>query len=225
MLEGKIGFEAARLVTEVASPANEEQWVRRAEERTVVHLQEEVRAAGMLTRLGLNADAEPPSEAMMTALRELEVRVVTGADLAVRMRGRPGRCQKAVPASDDIGHKCADAPVKPGELVRCQDSASVAEATEHKCAGARASCDALARCSMEDCDHRVHAHVVFRSRGGSDEDENVTSLCLDCHLEGVHQGRITVTGSAPELAWVIGKNGHTVVEGRRRARDIFPVRR
>jgi hypothetical protein len=62
-------------------------------------------------------------------------------------------------------------------------------------------------------------HVVFRSRGGSDLDENVTSLCVDCHLEGVHLGRITVTGSAPDLVWVLGKSGHTVVEGRRRVRE------
>jgi len=76
--DGKIGFEAARLVTEAATPATEELWVQRAEERTVVHLQEEVRAAGLLTRIGLNGDAEPPSVEMMTALRALEVRVVTG---------------------------------------------------------------------------------------------------------------------------------------------------
>jgi hypothetical protein len=60
--------------------------------------------------------------------------------------------------------------------------------------------------------------VVFRSRGGSDEDTNVTSLCVDCHLEGVHQGRTTVTGSAPGLLWVLGKNAYTVVHGRRRVR-------
>jgi hypothetical protein len=59
---------------------------------------------------------------------------------------------------------------------------------------------------------------VFRSCGGSDEDANVTSLCLDCHLEGVHQGRITVTGIAPDLLWVLGNNAHTVVQGRRRMR-------
>ena len=78
---------------------------------------------------------------------------------------------------------------------------------------------------MTSCSKRTPAprdecalHVVFRSRGGSDEDANVTSLCVKCHLEGVHLGLITVTGSAPDLLWVLGKNGHTVVQGRRRVR-------
>jgi hypothetical protein len=76
------------------------------------------------------------------------------------------------------------------------------------------------RCANPVCGRcQVTPHdVVFRSRHGSDEDVNVTSLCVECHLEGVHQGRITVTGSAPDLLWVVGKNGHTVVQGRRRVR-------
>jgi hypothetical protein len=318
MLQGKIGFEAARLVTEVASPATEEQWVRRAEERTVVHLQEEVRAAGLLARIGLNGDAEPPSVEMMTALRELEVRVVTGADLPVKMRGRIGRCQETVAEPEKTGHKCADATLscdamEPGVEVSLVQVSMASRLS------------AASPCSMEDSEHRVYAgpafrhleralaregklprslrskgrttlrlrvtegtrrtyrwlerlygryrpsnrsflayccselldvwaharppvayesvyardgfrcanpvcgarhvtphHVVFRSRGGSDEDTNVTSACVDCHLEGVHEGRITVTGSAPELLWVLGKNGHTVVQGRRRVRAGAP---
>jgi hypothetical protein len=315
MRERKIGFEAARLVTEVASPATEESWVRRAEERTVVHLQEEVRAAGVLTRLGLNGDSEPPSVEMMTALRELEVRVVTGADLPVKMRGRIGRCQRDAAEQETAGHKCADAPVACDAVGPCVEASLVQVSTASQISAALP-------CSMEDSDHRVYAgpafreleralaregkvprslrskgrmtlrlrvtegtrrtyrwlerlharyrpsnesflayccsellgvwaharppvayesvyardgyrcanpvcgarhvtphHVVFRSRGGSDGDENVTSLCVNCHLEkGVHAGCITVTGSAPDLVWVIGKNGHTLVQGRRRVR-------
>jgi len=77
------------------------------------------------------------------------------------------------------------------------------------------------RCANPVCGARqvTPHHVVFRSRGGSDEDTNVTSLCLECHLEGVHEGCITVTGSAPDLLWVLGRNAHTVVQGRRRVRQ------
>ena len=128
----KIGFEAARLVTEVATPATDEGWARRAEERTVVHLQEEVRAAGLLSRIGLNGDAEPPSVEMMTALRALEVRVVTGADLPVKMRGQLRRCQGAVPEFERADHKTAAVgvlcdPLRPGtevELATSQLSAA-----------------------------------------------------------------------------------------------------
>jgi hypothetical protein len=314
--DGKIGFEAARLVTEVASPATEENWVRRAEERTVVHLQEEVRAAGLLTRLGLNGDPEPPSIEMMTALRALEVRVVTGADLPVKMRGQVRRCQGAVPELEGGGHKTAATRVSCDALMSGAECApSEVIATEQISAAAspcsteanldlgvyaepafRALEQALARegklprslrskgrttlrlrvteemrrsyrwlerlyaryrpskrsflayccsellgvwahaqpsvayasvyardgfrCANPVCGarHLTPHHVVFRSRGGSDEDINVTSACVDCHLEGIHEGRITVTGSAPDLLWVLGRNAHTVVQGRRRMR-------
>jgi hypothetical protein len=267
----------------------------------------------MLSRLGLNADAEPPSVEMMTALRELEVRVVTGADLPVKVRGRIARCQRAAAEREITGHKCADAPAA------CDALAGVEVSLVQVSTPSRLS--AASPCSMEDGDHRVYAgpafreleralaregkvrrslrskgrttlrlrvtegtrrtyrwlerlyaryrpskesflayccsellgvwaharppvaygsvytrdgyrcanpvcgarhvtphHVVFRSRGGSDLDENVTSACLDCHLDGVHMCRITVTGSAPDLVWVLGRNGHTVVHGRRRVR-------
>ena len=49
--------------------------------------------------------------------------------------------------------------------------------------------------------------------GGSDADENVIALCTWCHLEGVHGGRIEVTGRAGELSWDLGG---LRVEGRER---------
>jgi 5-methylcytosine-specific restriction endonuclease McrA len=57
-------------------------------------------------------------------------------------------------------------------------------------------------------------HVVFRSLGGSDDDENVTSLCTWCHLFGVHGGRIRASGRAPKIVWELGC---LRVEGRERS--------
>ena len=50
-----------------------------------------------------------------------------------------------------------------------------------------------------------HAHHIrYRSRGGSDDLSNLTSLCAVHHLQGVHKGRIRVSGSAPHgLHWEI----------------------
>ena len=46
---------------------------------------------------------------------------------------------------------------------------------------------------------------MFRSRGGSDDLSNLTSLCAVHHLQGVHKGRIRVSGSAPDqLHWEVG---------------------
>jgi hypothetical protein len=57
------------------------------------------------------------------------------------------------------------------------------------------------RCTVAGCssyrnlqDH----HIVFRSRGGSDELSNRTTVCAYHHHRGIHAGRIRCTGSAPE---------------------------
>jgi len=56
------------------------------------------------------------------------------------------------------------------------------------------------RCTVPGCSsfRNLHAHhVVFRSRGGTDDLANLTTLCAWHHLRGVHAGRVRVTGTAP----------------------------
>jgi hypothetical protein len=255
MRAGRIGFEAARQVMEVATPSSEESWVGRAEERTLVHLREEVQAAGLLARIGLNGDdtgqncdARPPSVEMMTALRRLEERIVTGQisagtpcsdalEQALAREGRPSRSLRS----------------KGRTTLRLRVSRGLRQTyrwlerlyARHR----RSSQSFLAYCCSELLRVWAHArppvaygsvyardgyrcanpvcgvsqvtphHVMFRSHGGSDEDTNVTSLCVECHLEGVHGGRVEVTGNAPDLRWALGRNRHTAVHGRRRVRE------
>lgn len=54
-------------------------------------------------------------------------------------------------------------------------------------------------CTMPGCSRSaVHAHHIrLRSRGGSDDPSNLTSLCLAHHLGGVHGGFIELSGTAP----------------------------
>jgi hypothetical protein len=61
-------------------------------------------------------------------------------------------------------------------------------------------------CQVPGCSHRAqHAHhVVFRSRGGGDEQENQIALCAFHHLRCVHGGYLRAEGRAPELRWVLG---------------------
>jgi hypothetical protein len=61
-------------------------------------------------------------------------------------------------------------------------------------------------------------HLKFRSAGGDDTDENVASLCVWCHLDGIHGGRLSATPPASSIQWRIGREPHTEVEGRRRKR-------
>jgi hypothetical protein len=51
---------------------------------------------------------------------------------------------------------------------------------------------------------QVH-HIEFRSAGGPDRPENLTTLCNGHHLGLLHRGRMRVTGEAPDhLRWSLG---------------------
>ena len=74
------------------------------------------------------------------------------------------------------------------------------------------------RCTSPVCARRdvTPHHLRFRAHGGDDSDENVTSVCSWCHLEGVHGGRLKARPPASNVEWTIGRAGHTVVRGRAR---------
>ena len=78
------------------------------------------------------------------------------------------------------------------------------------------------RCTSPVCCRRTVQphHIQPRSKGGGDESENLTSLCCDCHLEGVHQGRMAVQPPASRMLWSIGRDGGMVVLGRKKIRDV-----
>jgi hypothetical protein len=57
------------------------------------------------------------------------------------------------------------------------------------------------RCQVPGCSSRrnlhVH-HIVFRSHGGSDDEQNCLTICMGHHLKGVHEGHLTIEGEAPD---------------------------
>ena len=60
------------------------------------------------------------------------------------------------------------------------------------------------RCTVPGCSSRrnLHAHHVrFRSAGGGDAPDNLTTLCAAHHHRGVHAGRVRVGGRAPHALW------------------------
>jgi hypothetical protein len=75
---GELGYEAARLVAEVATSATVEAWVTRATERTLRHLREEIAAAELLARWSESAAVLPPSDADVRRVEELERAVLAG---------------------------------------------------------------------------------------------------------------------------------------------------
>lgn len=68
----------------------------------------------------------------------------------------------------------------------------------------------LGRCRVPGCSGRaVHAHHLQpRSRGGSDDEWNLVSLCACHHLLGIHGGYLRVRGTAPDaLLWELAPRG------------------
>jgi hypothetical protein len=75
---GRIGREAALLVGRVATPKTALAWVARAEQRTIKHLHEEVRAAELIARMTACGEVEPPDDELLTVVQEIESAVVSG---------------------------------------------------------------------------------------------------------------------------------------------------
>jgi hypothetical protein len=65
-------------------------------------------------------------------------------------------------------------------------------------------------------------HLKFRSAGGGDEDENLVSLCVWCHLFGIHEGRIQARPPASNVRWELGREPLMIVEGRTKREAFAP---
>ena len=285
--ERRIGFEAAMLIARVASSTTVAAWIDRASERTLKHLAEEVEAAGMLQRLALASEVEPPSELRMAELLALRGKIMATTGSTIIMSTSFGDVASAqqlaieelkawarralvrqVPAagsldrmSDGQMSACADEPASteeplPRRLLEGRgrsgwrmrvdgETLSFFRAFEHEfrrhsvrgfgfvrylCLAFwnswwRSTRDAVADAEIYQRDAHCCAspvcrrhdvtphHLEFRSRGGGDEAENLLSLCVWCHLYGVHEGRLSVRPPASAPYWEIGS---LRVQGRRR---------
>ncbi len=234
---GELGYEAARLVAEVATGDTVEGWVARATERTLRHLREEIDSAELLARWSESTAVLPPSEAEVRRVEDLERAVVTGQISAPPAlpptAGAPPatvtlHLRVSADTARDFRHWEAIYLRHRGSALRdttflrfaCElfldtwrprrsevDYAHIYERDRHRC---QSPC-----CGRRDV---TPHHLRFRSHGGDDSDENLTSLCSWCHLEGIHRGQISAMPPASRIRWSFGRNAHTVVEGRRRTR-------
>ena len=199
MRDGRLGYEQARLVARAlsngtdhperrASEAGPESkgdaWIARAEKMKVVELARAV---------------EADEEAQMCARKEWAVRLPADVHQVFSAACRAIRAA----AQEWIGtSKCL--------VIMCQHFIDTYEA-ETKRPNTPAN-RAMERdhglCTCPGCskaaDH-VH-HIKYRSHGGGDEEENLTSLCQAHHLHGVHEGHVRVRGAAPDrLQWELGE--------------------
>jgi hypothetical protein len=232
---GELGYEAARLVAGVATCATVESWVARARERTLRHLREEIHAAELLARWSESSAVVPPSDAGVHHVEQLERAVVTGqisappvsppaatappAHITLRLRVRASTARdyryweaiylrhRGTALRNTTFLRFASELFTDTWRPRASEVeyAHIYERDRHRC---QSPC-----CTRRDV---TPHHLRFRSHGGDDSDENVTSLCTWCHLEGIHGGQISASPPASSIRWTFGRSGHTVVEGRRR---------
>ena len=52
-------------------------------------------------------------------------------------------------------------------------------------------------CGKKNCQLQTH-HIIFRSRGGSDDENNMITLCKECH-KGVHAGTVVLNKKPKKL--------------------------
>jgi 5-methylcytosine-specific restriction endonuclease McrA len=181
--EGRVGYEKARLVA------------AHADDTTVEALIE--RAQGM-TCMNLKFELEARDPAQMCARGELDLRVPRGVGALL---------DAAVCAA----REAAGYWLSPGECIAWIAEHFVGTWEEALAERSTRQKKVIARdagfCQVPGCSRAAaHAHhVLYRSRGGVDEESNMVSLCATHHLHGVHRGWVRVRGRAPEgLTWELG---------------------
>jgi len=72
------------------------------------------------------------------------------------------------------------------------------------------------RCASPVCSNRdlTPHHLKFRGHGDGEERSNLVGLCVACHLEVLHLGRMKAAPPARDIHWTLGRDGFLEVHGR-----------
>ena len=219
---GRVGHAAAMAISTVATAGSAEAWVDRARRRTVKHLREDVNAARMLNQ------STPPTDEQVRQVQAIETRILQGDHSAMEepkgqtSAGASIRLNLRVSRDISRALRCFERVMGPrldGSTMRFLCN-KFWDAWKHMCNHHEKWSHIYARdryeCTSPVCsrhDMTPH-HLLFRSKGGTDDPFNMAGDCLWCHLEGIHGGRITVTGTADDMTWTIGRKHPLRVEGR-----------
>jgi hypothetical protein len=184
--EGRISYVKTREVARVATGRTEAEWMAKADGMTCIALRREIdsREEAQMCSAGRIAALFPDRVAVMVAETIRAVRKASGKWVS------PGEALAVASA----------------HFIRAWQHELRERTTPQKRALARDR----HRCTVPGCSRvALHAHhIEFRSAGGTDGLENLTSLCLVHHLHGIHGGHLKVTGTAPDrLVWEGVKTG------------------
>jgi len=189
--EGRLGTTAAEWVARVATRGTDEAWVQRAESMTLRALEAEAR---QVFEGGPRRRGDPPPQGPYLVGEDERPMCAKDEDVPIRcwvqaeglrlwhIALRLGGVEEILDHFIEMYGETNEAP----SFVHIYERDGW-------------------RCTAPGCRNRrnlsVH-HVRFRSKGGDNEDENLTVLCAFHHLDGVHGGKIRCKGKAPErLLW------------------------
>jgi len=180
MTAGRVSYEKARLVAEVADEASVAGWIERAEKTTCIALGREIDAL---------------EDAQMCARGELAVRVT---EQVATLLGEAFRAARAAEGRWLNPGGCLEVIAR--HFIATWKEALSERSTPHRRVLARDR----GLCTMPGCSRAAdHAHHIRpRAQGGSDDPTNLSSLCAPHHLHCVHRGYVRVSGQAPDaLCW------------------------
>jgi hypothetical protein len=222
--DGRIGAQAASLLARIVTQESVRAWVERAQHRTVKHLAEEVRFVEMVARLSGGVPTDPPTEAQLAHMAEVERGVLSGqishlaqppmADDPTAVRPeKMGRVRVSFWMSADLAAEYRRverawrrAGRPEGDFVRFLALSfwrAWGRAPDEQAYSDIYRRDRY-RCASPTCERRdvTPHHLKFRSQGGGEEEENLITLCSWCHLQGIHTwGSIKARGPATRLGW------------------------
>src|SRR5438445_8483843 len=181
--EKRISYEQARIIARHAAPEEVQGWIEKAETMTCVALRR-----AMQEKDGAQMCARGTFSAWMTvSVAEVVKAAFRAARAAAKRWLSAGECLVAL-AEHFI--ETWRAQLKQANTLQRR----VRARDKHFCQ--------VPGCSRA----AVHAHHIKpRSQGGSEDPENLISLCAAHHLFGIHGGRMRVTGTAPDkLVWEFG---------------------
>jgi hypothetical protein len=202
LAEGRLDAERARLVARVAEEPSAGEWIDRAERTPAVALRQEVEALEAMAHVSWMVAARrcAPEE------QSVELRLRVPVRVAVLLAAAFRAVQRAPGPDGRVGWRSDSECLLrvASHFIEAWRDLPKAHSTPRR----RALWRDGHRCQVPGCSRAaVHAHhVLYRSRGGGDEAENLVSLCAAHHLHGVHRAFVRVRGVAPHgLTWDLGE--------------------
>ncbi len=230
--DGSLSWTAALTILPVLDRENPDAWIARARQVTVRRLCDEVNwVLEMRDVLGTSATLEPPplgatlASPIGAAFARRRRRAPSGQvdAMAVQIGAHPARDRVAEIRDAEIAFT---GPASVVALFRDVLDAFAVPGEPRWAACERLLGHVIAywenlpqhhdpifgrdgwRCAVPGCSGRRNLHdhhVIYRGRGGCNEQWNRVSVCASHHLHGIHPGVIRATGSAPDdVHWELG---------------------